>query len=133
MKEILIIVKKYPEMHFDFHSHNDYDLSVSNVIEGLKAGCHGLHLTVNGMGERAGNAPLASVVAVINDFLPDIKINIKEDALHKVSQIVATFTGFRIPAGFPISSPGDFKAVEDISNLIKNALYFLRVFLIHLI
>ena len=48
-------------MHFDFHAHNDYDLSVSNVIEGLKAGCQGLHLTVNGMGERAGNAPMASV------------------------------------------------------------------------
>ncbi len=40
-------------------------------MEAVKAGVHGLHLTVNGMGERAGNAPLASVVAaVINDFLP---------------------------------------------------------------
>ena len=74
-KYISIIVKRYPKMHFDFHAHNDYDLSVSNVIEGLKAGCQGLHLTVNGMGERAGNAPMASVAAVIRDFLPDIKIN----------------------------------------------------------
>ncbi|MEL6917770.1 MAG: 2-isopropylmalate synthase, partial [Bacteroidota bacterium] len=63
------IIKKYPELHFDFHGHNDYDLSVANVMEALHAGCHGLHLTVNGMGERAGNAPLASVVAVINDFM----------------------------------------------------------------
>ena len=62
------IIKRYPKIHFDFHAHNDYDLSVSNVIESLNAGCHGIHLTVNGMGERAGNAPLASVVAVINDF-----------------------------------------------------------------
>ena len=62
------IIEKYPNTHFDFHGHNDYDLSVANVMEALKAGCHGLHLTVNGMGERAGNAPLASVVAVINDF-----------------------------------------------------------------
>ncbi|MBT4709249.1 MAG: 2-isopropylmalate synthase, partial [Flavobacteriaceae bacterium] len=50
------ITKKYPKTHFDFHAHNDYDLSVSNVIESLKGGCHGLHLTINGMGERAGNA-----------------------------------------------------------------------------
>ncbi|MEN8666242.1 MAG: 2-isopropylmalate synthase, partial [Flavobacteriaceae bacterium] len=57
------IVHKYPTIHFDFHGHNDYDLSVANVMEAVKAGVKGLHLTVNGMGERAGNAPLASVVA----------------------------------------------------------------------
>ena len=66
-----LIVDRYPDSHIDFHGHNDYDLSVSNVMEAVKAGCHGLHLTVNGMGERAGNAPLASAVAVINDFLSD--------------------------------------------------------------
>ena len=64
------IVAKYPNTHFDFHAHNDYDLSVSNVLEAVKAGIQGLHVTVNGMGERAGNAPLESTVAVINDFLP---------------------------------------------------------------
>ena len=96
------IIKKYPKTHFDFHAHNDYDLSVSNVIESLKAGCHGLHLTVNGMGERAGNAPMASVAAVIRDFVPNIKINLKEESLYKVSKLVSTFTGFRIPANKPI-------------------------------
>ena len=47
------IVARYPDMHFDFHGHNDYDLGVSNAMEAVKAGVHGLHLTVNGMGERA--------------------------------------------------------------------------------
>ena len=69
---------KYPNTHFDFHAHNDYDLSVANVMEAIKAGISGLHVTVNGMGERAGNAPLESTVAVINDFLPEIKINVKD-------------------------------------------------------
>ena len=96
------IIERYPKTHFDFHAHNDYDLSVSNVIESLKAGCHGLHLTVNGMGERAGNAPMASVAAVIRDFVPNIKINLKEESLYKVSKLVSTFTGFRIPANKPI-------------------------------
>ena len=63
------ITSKFPNTHFDFHAHNDYDLSVANVIESIKNGCKGIHITVNGMGERAGNAPLASVVAVVNDFL----------------------------------------------------------------
>ena len=96
------IIGRYPKLHFDFHGHNDYDLGVGNAMEAVKAGIHGLHLTVNGMGERAGNAPLASVVAVINDFLPEASTNIKEKSLYKVSQLVSTFTGFRIPANKPI-------------------------------
>src|SRR5690606_33653533 len=50
---------KYPDIHFDFHAHNDYDLGTANVLEAVKAGIDGLHLTVNGMGERAGNAAMA--------------------------------------------------------------------------
>src|SRR5690606_34285440 len=53
-------VKRYPKLHFDFHAHNDYDLGTANVLQAIQAGAHGIHLTVNGMGERAGNAPLAS-------------------------------------------------------------------------
>jgi D-citramalate synthase len=47
----------------------------------LKAGVHGLHVTVNGM-ERAGNAPLESTVAVINDFMPEIEISVKNLVLR---------------------------------------------------
>ena len=100
------IVLKYPNIHFDFHAHNDYDLSVANTLEGLKAGCHGIHTTINGMGERAGNTPLASIVAAIKDFLPENKININEEALFRVSKLVSTFSGFRIPPNKPIV--GDF-------------------------
>ena len=96
------VIQRYPDTHFDFHGHNDYDLSVSNVMEALRAGCHGLHLTVNGMGERAGNTPLASVVAVINDFMPNIAIDVNEKALFKVSRLVSNFTGIGIPSNKPI-------------------------------
>ena len=100
------IILKYPNIHFDFHAHNDYDLSVANTLEGLKAGCHGIHTTINGMGERAGNTPMASIVATIKDFLPEYKININEEALFRVSKLVSTFSGFRIPPNKPIV--GDF-------------------------
>lgn len=120
------IVTKYPKIHFDFHGHNDYDLSVANVMEALKAGCHGLHLTVNGMGERAGNAPLASVVAVVNDFLPDIEINVKESSLYKVSKLVSTFTGFSVPANKPIVGDNVFTQTAGIhaDGDNKKNLYF---------
>ena len=47
-----------PANHFDFHAHNDYDLAVSNVLAAVLSGAKGLHTTINGLGERAGNAPL---------------------------------------------------------------------------
>ncbi|XHP76012.1 2-isopropylmalate synthase [Arenibacter antarcticus] len=120
------IVTRYPEMHFDFHGHNDYDLSVSNVMEAVKAGCHGLHLTVNGMGERAGNAPMASVIAVINDFLPEVEVTVNESSLHKVSKVVSVFTGFGIPANKPIVGDNVFTQTAGIhaDGDNKKNLYF---------
>lgn len=108
------IVERYPNQHFDFHGHNDYDLSVANAMAAVESGVHGLHLTVNGMGERAGNTPLASVVAAINDFMPDIKTRVNESALYKVSRLVATFTGFRIPANKPIVGANVFTQTAGI-------------------
>jgi D-citramalate synthase len=120
------IVSKFPELHFDFHGHNDYDLSVANSMEALRAGCHGLHLTINGMGERAGNTPMASAVANIKDFLPEIKININETALHKVSKLVSTFTGFIVPANKPIVGENVFTQTAGIhaDGDNKKNLYF---------
>ena len=120
------ILANYPNTHFDFHGHNDYDLGVANVMEAVKAGCHGLHLTVNGMGERAGNAPMASAVAVINDFLPDVSIGVNESSLFKVSKLVSAFTGFGIPANKPIVGDNVFTQTAGIhaDGDSKKNLYF---------
>ena len=59
------MVTRYPDLKFDFHAHNDYDLAVANVYSAVRAGIKGLHTTLNGLGERAGNAPLSSVLAVL--------------------------------------------------------------------
>lgn len=120
------ITSKYPQIHFDFHAHNDYDLSIANVMEAVKAGINGLHVTVNGMGERAGNAPLESTVAVINDYLPEVSINIKETSLYTVSKLVETFTGYRIPANKPIVGDNVFTQTAGIhaDGDNKNNLYF---------
>lgn len=120
------IVKRYPETHFDFHAHNDYDLSVANVMEAIRAGAKGLHLTVNGMGERTGNAPLASTIAVINDFMPQVKTSVVENSLYSVSKIVETFSGLRIPANKPIVGENVFTQTAGIhaDGDNKNNLYF---------
>jgi len=123
---ISTIKAKYPTIHFDFHAHNDYDLGTANILEAIKAGINGLHLTINGMGERAGNAPLSSAVAVIKDFLPEVNIAIKEAAIYKVSKLVETFSGVRIPANKPIIGDNVFTQTAGIhaDGDNKNNLYF---------
>ncbi|MEP3210166.1 MAG: alpha-isopropylmalate synthase regulatory domain-containing protein [Maribacter sp.] len=120
------IIERYPKIHFDFHGHNDYDLGVANIMEAVKAGVHGLHLTVNGMGERAGNAPMASAIAVINDFLPEVKINVNEKSLFKVSKLVSAFTGISIPSNKPIVGDSVFTQTAGIhaDGDSKKNLYF---------
>jgi len=108
------IIEKYPQIHFDFHAHNDYDLSVANVFEAVKAGVHGLHTTINGMGERAGNAPLASIIAVLNDFMPTVSTNIAEKSLYSVSKLVENFSGVRIPSNKPIVGENVFTQTAGI-------------------
>lgn len=121
------ITAKYPKLHFDFHAHNDYDLSVANVMEAINAGAKGLHITVNGMGERAGNAPLASVVAVINDFYKnEVEISVKETSLYSVSKLIEAFSGIRVPANKPIVGENVFTQTAGIhaDGDNKNNLYF---------
>jgi (R)-citramalate synthase len=121
------LIQKYPELHFDFHAHNDYDLSVANAMEAVRAGVHGLHLTVNGLGERAGNAPMASVVAVLRDFMAnEVRIGVVEESLYGASKLVETFSGLRVPTNKPIVGDSVFTQTAGIhaDGDKKNNLYF---------
>ena len=99
IKEILA---RYPNLHFDFHAHNDYGLATANTFMAIEAGIKGVHCTVNGMGERTGNAPLDEVVVGLHDFLK-IKTGIKEKHLFHLSKTVEAFSGQRIAFNKPIS------------------------------
>jgi D-citramalate synthase len=100
-KHFCDMVKRYPELHFDFHAHNDYGLAVANVYAAVNAGVKGVHVTVTGLGERAGNAALSSVVAVIHDQLNE-KTNVVENKIHHVSQSVEMYSGIRIAPNQPV-------------------------------
>jgi D-citramalate synthase len=95
------MVTNYPELKFDFHAHNDYDLATSNSFAAGLVGVKGLHCTINGLGERAGNAPLSSVVAVTHDMLR-MRTDIDETKINKVSHIVEAMSGVIVPANKPI-------------------------------
>lgn len=95
------IVQKYPDKHFDLHAHNDYDLSVANCFSAVKAGARGLHVTVNGLGERAGNTPLSSIVALLKDHLK-AETSVDESMLYNISKLVEVFSGIEVPNNKPV-------------------------------
>ena len=96
-----MMVERYPSVHFDFHAHNDYDLAVANVWSAIRAGIKGIHTTVNGLGERAGNAPLGSVLAVLKDQM-GVMTGLNESWLFKVSRKVEVDSGIHIPHNMPV-------------------------------
>ncbi|MGQ1788311.1 homocitrate synthase/isopropylmalate synthase family protein [Saccharicrinis sp. GN24d3] len=53
----------FPMMDLEFHAHNDLGMATANSIAALQAGCNSIDVTINGLGERAGNAPLEEVAA----------------------------------------------------------------------
>ncbi len=95
------MVNHYPELWFDFHAHNDYDLAVGNVYGAIRAGVKGIHTTVNGLGERAGNAPLSSVLAVIKDQLGE-ETTLKEEKINRASRLVESYSSVHIAPNRPI-------------------------------
>ena len=107
------MVKLYPEIHFDFHAHNDYDLAISNVLAAVLGGCRGIHTSVNGLGERAGNAPLASVQAILKDQF-NARTNLVESRLNDVSHMVASYSGIPIPPNRPITGDSVFTQVAGV-------------------
>ncbi len=86
---------------FEYHGHNDYGLATANCLAAIQAGARGVHTSVNGMGERAGNSSLAEVVAAIHDH-SDTRTSIREDRLTTLSSMVETFSGKELSANTPI-------------------------------
>ena len=118
------MVKRYPDTHFDFHAHNDYDLAVSNSLAAVLSGCKGLHVTVNGLGERCGNAPLASVQVILKDMF-HAKTNIVESELVALARLVEGYSGIAIAPNTPIVGENVFTQVAGVhaDGDNKNNLY----------
>ena len=122
------MLKRYPDTHFDFHAHNDYDLAVSNSLAAVLSGAKGLHVTVNGLGERCGNAPLSSVQVILKDQF-NARTNIREDKLNDISRMVESYSGIAVAPNQPIIGDNVFTQVAGVhadgdkkDNLYCNAL-----------
>ena len=118
------MMKRYPDTHFDFHAHNDYDLAVSNSLAAVLSGAKGLHVSVIGLGDRCGNAPLSSVQVILKDQF-NAKTNIREDKLNDISRLVESYSGIAVAPNQPIIGDNVFTQVAGVhaDGDKKNGLY----------
>ncbi|MFH1375107.1 MAG: 2-isopropylmalate synthase [Patescibacteria group bacterium] len=82
------------------HCHDDLGLAVANSLEAVRNGARQIECTVNGIGERAGNASLEEVVMAIRtrkDFFKNLKTNIRTREIYRTSRLVSSLTGFTVP------------------------------------
>lgn len=121
----LDMVTRYPELNFDFHAHNDYDLATANVFSAIKAGISGIHTTLNGLGERAGNVPVSSVIGVVKDHFK-YEMAVDEEKLYHASKMLESFSGVRIPSNKPLIGESVFTQTSGIhaDGDSKDDLYF---------
>lgn len=84
---------------FSVHCHDDLGLSVANSLSAIQAGARQVHCTVNGIGERAGNASLEEITMAINirNDIYKYTNNINTKLINLVSKIVEKYTGFLVP------------------------------------
>ena len=91
----LDLKRTFPNTVFGAHCHDDFGLAVANTLAALRAGVEEAHVTVNGLGERAGNAALEEVVIALK-LQYDVNVSIKTDLLYDISLMVSRLTGVPI-------------------------------------
>lgn len=89
-------LKKHLKIPISVHCHDDFGLAVANSLSAVEAGAEQVHVTINGLGERAGNASLEEVVmALIIDY--GVEVNIQTPLLVDSSELVSRITGVKMP------------------------------------
>jgi 2-isopropylmalate synthase len=83
---------------FSLHCHNDLGLATANTLAGVKAGARQMEVTINGIGERAGNTSLEETVMALYTRKPvfDLETNIVTTEIHRASDMVSRYTGIVI-------------------------------------
>ncbi|NLG66861.1 MAG: homocitrate synthase [Actinobacteria bacterium] len=88
-------------MDVEMHTHNDFGMATANAIAGIKAGARFVNTTVNGLGERAGNAALEELVMALK-YVEGIELHVNTSKFRELSEYVAHASGRPIPTWKPI-------------------------------
>jgi isopropylmalate/homocitrate/citramalate synthase len=100
-------MKKAADIPVEVHCHDDFGLAVANTIAGAAAGAEYLSVTINGLGERAGNAALEETVVALK-VLYGIDLGLDTTQLTRVSRLVAERSGMVVQPNKAVVGPGAF-------------------------
>jgi 2-isopropylmalate synthase len=109
---------------FSLHCHNDLGLATANTLAGIQAGARQMEVTINGIGERAGNTSLEETVMAIHVRKPvfDLETNIVTTEIHRTSDMVSRYTGMVIQPNKAIVGANAFAHEAGIhqDGMLKN-------------
>ncbi len=106
-------VKKRTDKPIEMHCHNDFGLGVANSLAGLMSGATIVHTTVNGIGERSGNAAFEEVASTL-EVLYGIKTGLDFGKMRKLSKLVEELSLVKMPPQKPIVGDNTFKTESGI-------------------
>ncbi|MEM1622775.1 MAG: homoaconitate hydratase [Sulfolobales archaeon] len=101
-------VKSLTKKPVEVHPHNDFGLAVANALAAVASGASAVHVTVNGIGERAGNAALEETVLAL-ELLLGVRTNVKLDKLYELSKLVEQLSGVKLPPHKPVVGDSPFR------------------------
>ncbi len=121
-EEVIKRLKSEFKTPIAIHCHDDFGLATANTIYAVKNGADEFHGTINGIGERAGNAAIEEVVIAL-EYLYGIKTGIKKEMLYSTSKLVEKLTRITIPPNKPIVGENAFTHESGIhtSALFRDA------------
>ena len=99
----------------DVHCHNDFGLAVANSLMAVEAGASQVQVTINGIGERAGNADLSQTVMSLIAMY-GVKTNIRTEYLVETSKLIENYTGVRLPPNTPVVGQNAFSHESGIHS-----------------
>ncbi len=117
-------LREHLKVPIDVHCHNDFGLATANTYAAVLAGANEVQVTVNGIGERAGNAALEEVVALL--YAEGFKTNVRMEYLVETSRLVERLTGVKLPPNKPIVGENAFSHESGIHahGVLKDARTF---------
>nr|QNO53041.1 2-isopropylmalate synthase [Methanosarcinales archaeon ANME-1 ERB6] len=107
MYELVSEIYRAVKVPISVHCHNDFGLAVANSLAAVKAGASEVQVSVNGIGERAGNADLVETVMSLNSIYR-LKTNIKTERLFEMAKLIERLTGIPIPVTKPVVGDNAF-------------------------
>jgi len=101
------LIRDFPNVSFSTHCHDDFGMAVANSIASLKAGVREVHATINGLGERAGNAALEEILVALK-LLYNVETSVKLELLYDTSMLVSRLTGIPVQPNKAITGENAF-------------------------